>query len=136
MFVCTIKTCPCCGLAQTLPPVPPRMRAVCARCGCALHKRSHALRSNSRTAAVALAALILYPLGVTLPMLRVQSLGHHTESSILNGIATLLAHGQLLVGAIILLCSIIIPLTKLIGLLILSSGGVGLPRRHRAWTYR
>lgn len=132
----SIRTCSCCGLAQTLPPIPPRMKAACSRCGTALHRPGASLRSNNRTAAVALAALILYPLAISLPILKVQSLGHHTESSILDGTVNLLADGQLVVGLIILLCSVVIPLSKLISLLVLSVGGLGLRTHHRAWTYR
>jgi paraquat-inducible protein A len=132
----SIRTCPCCGLAQTLPNIPPRMKAECSRCGTALHRPGASLRSNNRTAAVALAALVLYPIAITQPILQVQSLGHRTESSILDGTVKLLANGQLVVGVIILLCSVVIPLTKLISLLVLSLGGLGLRKHHRAWTYR
>jgi paraquat-inducible protein A len=89
------------------------------------------------TAAVALASLILYPLAVTLPVLKVQQMGHRTESSILEGIATLLADGQILVGLIVLVCSVIFPLTKLIALLMMSLGGARWLSRshHKAWVY-
>jgi hypothetical protein len=50
-------------------------------------------------------------------------MGHRTESSILEGIATLLADGQILVGLIVLVCSVIFPLTKLIALLMMSAIG-------------
>src|SRR5204863_3788369 len=113
-----------CGLVQALPVIPPGMRAVCSRCGASLPKLNLNRRSNSRTAAVALAALILYPLAVTLPMLKVQQLGHQTESSIMQGIAVLWADGQVLVGTIVLLCSVIFPLGKLISLLVLTAGGL------------
>src|SRR5262245_22664525 len=83
--VTSIQTCPCCGLAQHLPPIEPHTRACCIRCGTTLKRRSSVARSNSRTAAVALAALILYPLAVSLPMIRVERFGHHNDASILEG---------------------------------------------------
>ena len=132
----SMRSCPCCGLGQTVPPVPPGMRACCARCGTSLHKRSTILRSNSRTAAIALAALVLYPLAVSLPMIRVERFGHHNEASILEGTATLLASGHVVVGLIVLLCSVILPLGKLLALLLLSAGGLRLRHQHRALTYR
>lgn len=132
----SIQACPCCGLAQTVPPVPPGMRACCVRCRTSLRKRSTILQGNRRTAAIALAALILYPLAVTLPMLRVERFGHHNEASILDGTATLLASGHIVVGLIVLLCSMVLPLGKLIALLVLSAGGPGLRHEHRALTYR
>ena len=134
--ISSIQACPCCGLAQTVPPVPPKMKACCVRCGTSLRKRSTILRSNRRTAAIALAALILYPLAVSLPMLHVERFGHHNEASVLEGTATLLASGHLVVGLIVLLCSVVLPLGKLIALLVLSAGGLGLRHEHRALTYR
>jgi paraquat-inducible protein A len=131
-----IRTCPCCGMAQHLPSVPVRMRAVCVRCHTPLRPRSTRAASNTRAGAIALAALVLYPLAVSLPMLEVQKLGHRSESSILDGIVALMADGQVIVGLIILLCSVIIPLTKLISLLTLSMGGLGMHRHHQAMTYR
>jgi len=112
------------------------MRVRCARCHCGLRKRSVALRSNSRTAAVALSALLLYPLAVTMPMIRVERFGHRHDASILEGVATLLSSGHVVVGLVVLLCSIVLPLGKLMGLLILSAGGGLMPRRHLALTYR
>ncbi|MCK4871467.1 MAG: paraquat-inducible protein A [Phycisphaerales bacterium] len=131
-----LQTCPCCGLAQTVPSIPPRTKACCARCGTKLISRSAHVRSSSRTAAIAAAALIIYPFAITLPMLRIEELGYHSEASILEGVATLLGSGELFVGIIVLLCSVIIPLTKLVSLLLLSAGGVLIRRdRHRALTY-
>jgi paraquat-inducible protein A len=69
-------------------------------------------------------------------MLKVQQLGHHTESSILGGIISLLAHGQLVVGMVVLLCSVVFPLIKLVSILVLSAGGLGLRHHHRAMTYK
>lgn len=130
-----IRACPCCGLAQRIPAVPPGMRACCVRCGTPLQRRAY-LRSNSLTAAVALAALILYPLAVSLPMIRIEKFGHRTEASILEGTATLLSSGHLVVGVVVLLCSVVLPLGKLAALLVLSSGGMLMRREHRALTYR
>jgi len=84
---------------------------------------------------VALAALVLYPLAVTLPMLRVERFGHHHDASIIEGIATLLSSGHAFVGVVVLLCSVVLPLGKLIGLLVLSTGSRVMQRKHRALTY-
>lgn len=129
-----IRACPCCGLAQRVPPLPPRHRACCARCGSGLVHRSVVARSNARTTALALAALLLWPIAIALPMLRVTRLGHAQEASIVEGATALLAAGQWVVGLVVLLCSIVLPLGKLVALLALSSG-VLAPRR-RAATYR
>ena len=91
---------------------------------------------RSRTAAIAAAALILYPLAVSLPILRIEQLGHTQASSVLGGIVTLFEHGHLVVGLIVLVCSVVFPVTKLAALVTLSAGGWGLVERHQALTYR
>jgi paraquat-inducible protein A len=111
------------------------MRAVCARCGTSLIKRSVIALSNARTVAFALAAIILYPFAVTLPIMRIEQFGHVSESSILEGVSTLMAGGHLLVGIVVLLCSVVLPLGKLIALLALAGAGLRMRRRHRALTY-
>ncbi len=132
----SLRACPCCGLVQRVGAVPRGMLARCGRCGTSLIRRSVIARSNSRTAAIALAALILYPFAVSLPMMRIERFGHASEASIIEGITTLLGSGHWIVGIVVLLCSIVFPLGKLIALLILSTGGPLLRRRHRALTYR
>jgi paraquat-inducible protein A len=129
-----LRSCSCCGLVQRVPPLATGRRACCARCRSHLmHGPGH--RSPSRTAALATAALILYPLAMTLPVMGVQQFGHRNQTSILEGTATLLGSGHLVIGLIVLLCSVILPLTKLLALLVLSSGGGFLHHRHRAFTY-
>ena len=57
------------------------------------------------------------------------------ESSILSGIIDLLSHGSWLVGGVVLLFSIVFPLTKIVLLLELSLLEL-LHRRHKAITLR
>ncbi len=129
-------SCPHCGLVQTVPEVPASMRACCARCEGTLLRRSTRFRSPATTGAIAVAALILYPLAVGLPMISIAKFGYEKESSIIEGIGTLLGRGHIFIGIIVLVCSFIIPVLKLGGLLVLSAGGLGLGQRHRALTYR
>jgi paraquat-inducible protein A len=91
--------------------------------------------SNSRTAAIATAALLLFPLAVTLPIIRIEKFGHEHEAGIIEGVTALLSRGHLVVGAIVLTCSVILPVLKLAALLVLSAGRL-LQHRHRALTYR
>jgi paraquat-inducible protein A len=132
----TLHTCSTCGLGQTVPEIPAGMRACCARCGTSLISPLRRWRSSSRAAAIALAALILYPLAVSLPMLRIEQFGHASDSSILSGIARLFGSGNVAVGIIVLLCSVVFPLFKLMSLLALSLGSIRLAHRHRAFTWR
>jgi paraquat-inducible protein A len=91
----------------------------------------------SRTAAIALAAIVLYPVAVSQPMLQITQFGHSTETSILKGVATLLSGSQWLVGIVVLLCSIVFPVGKLVALLALTTGALNpLAAKHRAFVYR
>ena len=131
-----LRTCSTCGLGQVVPDIPTGMRACCARCGTSLLSPLRRFRSSNRTAAVALAALILYPLAISLPILRIEQFGHASDSSILSGIIQLLSTGNYFVGMIVLFCSVVFPLFKLVSLLLLSLGGLALAHRHRALTWR
>ena len=131
-----LQSCPHCGLVQRVPTAASRMRVCCARCDITLRKRSTRRASHSRTAAIATAALILYPLAVSLPFIRIEKFGHAHEASILEGVTTLLSRGHLFVGLIVLLCSVVFPVLKLTALLVLSAGGLTLGHRHQALTYR
>ncbi len=88
-----------------------------------------------RTAAAALAALILFPAAVFLPILEIEKLGHRYASSIVGGIVELYAHGSWFVATVILLFSIVLPVFKLLMLLELCWLR-WLEHHHRAWAYR
>ena len=94
----SIRACPCCGLAQSVPPVPRGMRACCARCETSLVRRTMIARCNSRTAALTTAALVLYPVAVSLPIMTIERFGHVNDVSILQGVSSLLGAGQWFVG--------------------------------------
>jgi len=80
-------------------------------------------------------ALILFPSAVLLPILEIEQLGYRHASSILGGIWELYRGGSWLVATVILLFSIVLPLTKLITLLELCWFRY-LQHHHRAWAYR
>lgn len=131
-----LHACHCCGLPQRIPPLGAAEGARCARCDSPLPERRRARERNRWAAAAALSALLLYPLGVGLPVLEIERFGHRRASSILGGIEALLADGQLLVGGVVLLCSVLLPLLKLGGLLVLCRFAERLPpagARARLW---
>ena len=130
-----LKGCHCCGLVQEVPRIPPGGRALCGRCGAAVSNPARTARANERARAAALAALIVFPLAINIPVLRTERFGHVSEASIWSGSIALLREGELLVGGVVLFCSILIPLVKLIGLLAITTAHARW-RRHRATTYR
>lgn len=126
--------CRCCGLVQTVAPLPANYSAYCSRCHSALPTAGKHGR-NRLAAALALSALVFYMPAMLLPMLRIERLGHAHQDSLLSGISALWGGGHWLVGALILLFSVILPPAKLLALAWLAGRG---PRqhRHRALVYR
>jgi paraquat-inducible protein A len=130
-----LGACHCCGRVHQIPPVSAGSVVRCVRCDAVIRHAGHP-RSAARTAALASAALIIYPLALSLPVMRIERLGHVSDASIWSGMIGLLAEGHLFVGGIVLLFSIITPVAKLIALFVLCAGSRGLQARHRARTYR
>jgi paraquat-inducible protein A len=130
-----LRACHCCGLIHHVPPLESSQFATCTRCQATIQRQSGGQLAASRTAAAALGAFILFWPATLLPILEMERLGHHNESSLLFGTIDLLAHGDWFVGIIVLVFSIVFPLVKIVMLLELSLLGL-LQRRHKALTYR
>ena len=92
--------------------------------------------ARDRTAALALAALALFPPAVLLPVMRVEQLGHAHETGILRGAADLITDGHGWLGLIVLLCSVVIPILKLSGLLVLATTRIRTTPATRAVVWR
>ena len=130
----SLRGCPGCGLVHRVPALPARHAARCVRCGARIAS-SRGPRPNERAAAAALAALLLYPLAISLPILRLERFGRASAASIWEGSVGLIADGEWLVGAAVFLCSIVVPLLKLLTVLLLccSPRRLGRVQRARAW---
>ncbi len=109
--------CSICGLVQRLDELQPGMAAECYRCGSVLVERK--TNSLGRTAALSLAALILYIPANIYPILRMERYGAYSESTVWDGCVKLFQNGQWVVALIVFLASIMIPLLKLLGLFFL-----------------
>lgn len=131
-----LKACHCCGLVQSVGPVPAGHRAVCVRCRATLARPGRSRRSNRVTAALATAALILWPLAISLPIMTITRFGHRTAASIWTGSWSLVSSGEVFVGGVVLVCSIFLPLGKLLGLFAITAGPGWLSRGRRALWYR
>ena len=143
-----LAACPCCGLvsrvvmsdAARAMPAGSSLLARCGRCGARLPQvngaASRADRVSRRVAAVAIAALVLFPPAVTLPIMRIQEMGHSTNASIWTGSLGLLRGGDWFVGGTVFICSIVFPLLKIAGLLAITLGRHSLQRRARRWSWR
>jgi paraquat-inducible protein A len=126
----TLRACRTCGLIQAVPPPRRGVRAHCARCDSPVPRGI----DQRWTIAAAVGALLLYPLAMSLPVLSVERFGVSNATDIWHGALRLLSDGHLVVGLIVIVCSVIVPLTKLIGLLALSATPRTWRARHRAVT--
>ena len=130
-----LKACHCCGLIHEMPPVGPDQNALCTRCGTRFAKEVNRDQSASRTAAAAVGAFVLFWPAILLPILRIDQLGLSHQSSLLSGTIELFRHGNWFVGLVVMLFSIIFPITKILLLIELSWLEV-LHRKHKALTLR
>ena len=130
-----LVACHCCGLIQSVPDLGTRQVARCDRCLTVVAREERRPVSNVRAAAFALAGLIFYFPAILMPILAIERLGHHYESSILIGCLDLMVRGELFVGCVIFGFSIVLPLAKLVLMLILCAN-LWLGPRTRAATYR
>ena len=89
----------------------------CSRCNAVLHARTP--ESIARTWALLFTAiLLLFPANL-LPIMRVDSLGVVEDSTIMDGIIYFFHHGSWFIGLIILTASILVPLFKVVGMILI-----------------
>jgi paraquat-inducible protein A len=129
-MVPTILACSTCGQVQEagLGSLRPGSAFECCRCGSIIAERRRA--SLGTTAALALAALILYVPANLYPILRMNWYGAYTESTVWDGVVSLTKSNQWFVALIVFLASIVIPLVKLVGLFFLT---LSARLRTRRW---
>ena len=90
---------------------------VCPTCGSRIHSRvSHSL---DKTAALLLAAILLYIPANTLPIMSMTYLGQYQADTILSGVIDLIDEGLWPIAAIVFVASIVVPIVKLVVLSIL-----------------
>lgn len=130
----TAIACETCGLVQRMAPVQPGTAAECVRCGDTLLQRRR-WASLELTAALSLAALILYVPANIYPILRMNLRGMYSESTVWDGVVQLANTNQWLIAAIVFLASMVIPVLKLAGLFFLViSSKLRMGRRLRGRT--
>jgi paraquat-inducible protein A len=129
-----VVACDTCGLVQRVEPLRPGTVAECARCDAFLS----ATRDEGRlhlTAALALAALVLYIPANVYPILHMSAYGAYSESTVWDGTMGLLRNNEWFVGIVVLIASIVVPLLKIAGLFFLViAAKFRLGRRLRSQT--
>lgn len=134
MAQASIVSCETCGLVQAVEPLTPGAAAECIRCGSFVAAR-HPAWSLEATAALSLAALILYVPANIYPILKMYLYGAYSENTVWDGVVVLMQHDEWLVAAIVFLASMVIPLVKLAGLFsLVVTARMGWGRRLRSRT--
>jgi len=132
-----IVCCQTCGLVQEVEPPRPGVLQECPRCASTVSE----YRSSSvvPTAALSLAALILYVPANLYPILHMERYGAYSDSTVWGGVQGLASAGYWFVATVVFVASMVVPLAKLGGLLFLViTTQLGTPRwrRARAHIYR
>ena len=128
----TIVACETCGLVQRVEPLAKSTAAECFRCGAFLGVRRSAASLHA-TAALSLAALVLYVPANIYPILRMEFYGAHADNTIWDGVTSLAQHNQWVVAAIVFLASMVVPLVKLAGLFFLVGSSIVKRGRRLRW---
>ena len=131
----SMVSCDTCGLVQAVEPLAPGMVAECTRCGSFLTAR-RSTGSLHVTAALSLAALVLYVPANVYPIMKMYLHGAYSESTVWDGIKILMDHHEWAVAIIVFLASMVIPLVKLAGLFsLVVTSRMGWGRRLRGRTH-
>jgi paraquat-inducible protein A len=112
-----VLSCNTCGLLQRIDALPHGRVAECARCSGRLNEGPRG--SLQLTAALALAALILYVPANIYPIMRMHFHGAYSENTVWDGVVALAEQNQWFVATVVFFASIVIPVMKLTGLLYL-----------------
>jgi paraquat-inducible protein A len=103
----SLIACPQCDLLQRLPQLAPGASARCPRCDEELWRRHE--DSLNRTLALALAAVVLYAVANSVPMLSLKAVGHQASTTVFGGAAQLWQDGQEIVAGLVLFAAVIAP---------------------------
>lgn len=112
-----LLSCHHCGRLVTAVSISAHEEQLCNRCESPLHYRKKNAISN--TWALLISAIILFIPANVLPIMRVYFLGSPEDSTIMDGIIYFFQHGSYGIGLIIFAASVLVPVFKMVGLMIL-----------------
>jgi paraquat-inducible protein A len=99
--------CPDCDLLQRIPPLPPRGKARCPRCGLIL--ATEPTDSLNRALALTFTAAIVFIIANTEPLMRISAVGRHESTTIVGGAYQMWIQGQLVTAMIVAFCAVLAP---------------------------
>jgi len=102
-----LVACPHCDLLQRLPELSSGASARCPRCDFELSR--HRKDSLNRTLALSCAALVLFLIANSLPMLGLTVVGRAASTTVLGGAQQLWLDGRVIVAGLVLFTAVIAP---------------------------
>jgi paraquat-inducible protein A len=105
--------------------------AACPHCGASPSPLRHHLRHNGLAAVIAVVALIVLVVGMVMPFISMSKLGTSRVFSLVGGIIELFQTGNVFIGSVLLLFSVVFPIIKLVMLLLATSSLVSMSDRAR-----
>jgi len=125
----SVVACPNCDLVQRLPEIASGQSARCSRCGTELWRRRD--DSLNRTLALTVAAVLLYLIINTMPMLGLTAVGRSSFTTVFRGAELLWEHGMHSVSALVFFTVILAPALQIGFQLLLLLGAIC--ERPPAW---
>lgn len=130
-----LAACHECDLLMRKPELAPGERAECPRCGFELFSRRPQMLQ--RSLALVLAALLLYIPANFLPIMYLHLLGQTTQDTLWSAVRGLYDGGLQVIAVVVFLCSMGVPLLKLLcQLAVLLSIRWNVGRSHGLFLYR
>lgn len=102
-----LVACPECDLVQRLPSLEPGGSARCPRCDMELRRRKD--HRHHRLLPFTIAALLLYAVANTSPMLGLAAVGREASTTVFGGAVQLWRDGQQIVAGLVLFTAVIAP---------------------------
>jgi paraquat-inducible protein A len=111
----TLMACHECDLIHRIQPIAEKGVAKCSRCGAKLYGKKK--NSLDRTLALTIAGLTLFVLANAFPLMSMKIQSQVQQATLLTGIQELYAEGMWMISLLVLLTTIVVPLTQLLGFL-------------------
>jgi paraquat-inducible protein A len=108
----------------------------CPRCGKSPAPLWRRMRSNAVAAVLSMLALLVLTPAVVMPLVSMKKFGTDNVYSLIGGIVKMFEAGEIFLGAVLLLFSVVFPFAKLLSLLVATSAlaPLSLKTRHRLHT--
>jgi paraquat-inducible protein A len=120
-----LLACPDCDLVQRLPELEPGGSARCPRCDLELWRRRDDVRH--RTLPLTLAAVVLYAVANSYPMLGLSAVGREASTTVFGGAEQLWRDGREIVAGLVLFTAVVAPALQ-IGFMLAIQAGASRPR--------